>query len=80
MVLSHQTWQSVFGGASDIVGRAITLDHARYTVIGVMPQGFQFPIQKPEPALWTSLAEDASDQEPMTGQRGRRSAGRGGPA
>ena len=70
VVLSHQTWQSVFGGASDIVGRAITLDHARYTVIGVMPQGFQFPIQKPEPALWTSLAEDASDQEPMTGQRG----------
>jgi len=69
-VLSHQTWQSAFGSAPDIAGRAITLDNTSYTVIGVMPKGFQFPIQKPEPALWATLADDAVDKEPLTAQRG----------
>jgi len=69
-VLSYETWHSIFGGAADIVGRNITLDHDSYTVVGVMPKRFSFPIQNPAPALWTSLADDASDKEPMTGQRG----------
>jgi len=69
-VLSYETWQSIFGGAADIVGRNITLDHDRYTVVGVMPRQFSFPIQSPAPALWTSLADDATDKEPLTGQRG----------
>ncbi len=70
VVLSHETWQSIFGGASDIVGRAISLGDKTYTVIGVMPSGFQFPIQKPEPAYWSSLADDATGEDPWTAQRG----------
>ena len=70
VVLSHDTWQNVFGGAPDIVGRNITLNNTSSTVIGVMPKGFTFPIQKPEPAMWATLAEDASDKDPMTSQRG----------
>jgi len=69
-VLSHQTWQSIFGGDPAIVGRSITLDNNIYTVIGVMPKGFTFPIQKPEPALWTSMADDSPDKDPLTSQRG----------
>ncbi len=69
-LLSHQTWLSSFGGARDIVGQAITLDGDRYTVIGVMPKDFMFPLQKPEPALWTSLADDAAGKDPQTAQRG----------
>lgn len=70
-VLSYATWQSLFGGAPDIVGRAIVLDSNSYTVIGVMPRGFDFPFQKPEVALWTSLADDINDpKEPLTEQRG----------
>ena len=70
-LLSYGTWQSLFGGAPDIVGRSIALDGNSYTVIGVMPRGFEFPFQKPEVALWTSLADDNNDpQEPLTDQRG----------
>ena len=69
-VLSHETWQSVFGGDPSIVGRNITLDRNTYTVVGVMPKGFEFPIQTPAPALWTTLADDATDKEPITAQRG----------
>ncbi len=69
-VLRYETWQSLFGGAPNIVGRNITLDNVSYTVVGVMPKGFSFPIEDPETALWTSLADDASDKEPLTAQRG----------
>lgn len=39
VVLSHATWQSFFGGASDIVGRDIVFDGQPHTVVGVLPPG-----------------------------------------
>ena len=69
-MLSHQLWQSTFGGARDIAGRTITLDGQSYTVAGVMPPNFAFPIQNPAPMLWTTLSDDASDETPITAQRG----------
>jgi predicted permease len=69
-VLSHETWQSIFGADPNIVGRTITLDGKNYNVVGVMPKGFQFPIQNPSAALWTTLADDTADKDPLTAQRG----------
>jgi putative ABC transport system permease protein len=72
VVLGHNLWESAFGSAGDIVGRSITLDSRSYTVVGVMPKGFEFPIDNPAPMLWTSLSDDAYDPagEPMTAERG----------
>lgn len=70
VVLSHQLWQTAFGSALDIAGRTITLDGHSYTVAGVMPAGFVFPIRNPLPDLWTTLADDATDENPFTSQRG----------
>ncbi|HYL96795.1 MAG TPA: ABC transporter permease, partial [Terriglobales bacterium] len=47
VVLSHQLWQSQFGSDANMVGRTITQDNHAYTVIGVAPAGFEFPIQSP---------------------------------
>jgi len=44
-ILSWECWQQRFGGDRAVVGRAITLDKLSFTVIGVMPAGFRFPIQ-----------------------------------
>jgi putative ABC transport system permease protein len=44
-VMSYSLWQSRFGGDRSIVGRTMTLDRRPYTVIGVMPSGFDFPLR-----------------------------------
>jgi putative ABC transport system permease protein len=42
-VISHALWQSRFGGDVGIVNTTINLDGTPYTVLGVMPAGFEFP-------------------------------------
>jgi putative ABC transport system permease protein len=39
-VLSYLFWQRQYGGARDVVGKTIELDHTIYTIIGVVPQRF----------------------------------------
>ena len=70
VMLSYALWKSNFGSARDIAGRIIRMDDHNYTVAGVMPKGFQFPLENPAPALWKSIADDAEGKEPQTSQRG----------
>jgi predicted permease len=42
VVLSYQFWQRHFGGDPHVVGRTLEIDHASYTIIGVMPRSFAF--------------------------------------
>lgn len=42
-VITDGFWQNRLGGGEDAVGSAITLDGIPYTVIGVLPPGFEFP-------------------------------------
>jgi len=42
-VISHALWQSMFGSAPDILHRSLLLDGKSYQIIGVMPQGFEYP-------------------------------------
>jgi putative ABC transport system permease protein len=41
VLLSYGLWQRRFGGARDVLGKSVTLDSRPYTVIGVLPSGFE---------------------------------------
>lgn len=45
-VLSYDVWQNYFGGDKSVVNRAVKLDGRTYTVVGVMPAGFRFPLSR----------------------------------
>jgi putative ABC transport system permease protein len=42
-VLNHSFWQRRFASDPTLVGRAINLDGIQYTVVGILPSGFQIP-------------------------------------
>jgi putative ABC transport system permease protein len=56
-VLSYEVWQTQFGGKTDAVGKVVRLDGEPYTVIGVMPAGFRFPLSVRD-AIYTPLHVD----------------------
>ncbi len=43
-VLSYQVWMTDFGGQKDVIGKVARLDAVPYTIIGVMPASFRFPL------------------------------------
>jgi putative ABC transport system permease protein len=54
-LLSHNLWQSRFGSKPGVVGEKIGINGENYTVLGIMPDGFQFPDQDD---IWVPLAID----------------------
>ena len=64
IVIGHAEWVRRFGSDPGIVGRALQLGRTTYTVVGVMPEGFAFPINH---SFWIPWRLDASAFEPRSG-------------
>jgi putative ABC transport system permease protein len=47
-VLSHALWQRRFGSDEKIIGKALTLNGEPFTVVGIMPENFRFPMDEIE--------------------------------
>ncbi|HEX5226222.1 MAG TPA: ABC transporter permease [Bryobacteraceae bacterium] len=69
VAISESLWRRRFGGDPGILGRALTLNGSRYTVVAVLPSGFEFPY------LLNSFTEDVAvplaqvANEPMLSDR-----------
>ncbi len=73
VIISDRLWKQHFGGDPGIIGRVITLDNSGFTVVGVMPAGFQFPLQREPEMIWSTMSplQESPDNSPaMTQQRG----------
>ena len=51
-VASYGFWKGSLGGDRSAIGRSITLDGQPFTLIGVMPEEFQFPYTSSSKGLW----------------------------
>jgi putative ABC transport system permease protein len=57
-ILSENLWRSSFAGDPAIIGKSIELDKHPFTVVGVMPSRFRFPLVMESDQLWVPLAQD----------------------
>jgi predicted permease len=63
VLISYDIWQSRYGGRDDAVGRAVRVDAAPGTIVGIMPPGFKFPfIQRVWVPLIATGKEKRSDR------------------
>jgi macrolide transport system ATP-binding/permease protein len=59
VILSHATWQKRFGARADVIGQSVTLNAIPHTIVGVLPQDFQFA-PRGTAELWTTLHPSGS--------------------
>ncbi len=59
VVLSYSLWERRFGGDRNLIGKTLTLDSKTFTVIGILPAGFQFSTTQFD--LWMPFDFAASD-------------------
>ncbi|MEX2048489.1 MAG: ABC transporter permease [Gemmatimonadota bacterium] len=58
VVISEDLWASRFARDPEIVGKSVTIGRRPHTIVGVMPQGFYFPMRD---HLWTPLRAHPDD-------------------
>src|SRR5262245_4178853 len=63
-IISHGLWERQFGGDPNVIGRAMTLNGKQFNVVGVMPAGFQFPIEAEPVEVWVTSSIDGEKTDP----------------
>ncbi len=71
VVLSYDLWRDAMGGSPNAVGSSIELDGKSYTVVGVMPKGFDVP--SPWAPMGSSKLYLPFQNETLQGNRGSHS-------
>ena len=54
-IISYDYWQSRFGGNENVLGQKLTLNGQPHNIVGVLPQGFVFPLVD-DALVWTTVA------------------------
>jgi predicted permease len=63
VLLSDGLWRQRFGGNRDAVGQTLRIDARDYTIVGVMPPGFQYLSHRAQ--LWLPLVFTDDDRKPQ---------------
>src|SRR5687767_13249958 len=57
VVIGYDVWHSRFGGDASVVGRELRLGNVVHTIVGVMPEGYGFPVNH---NYWIPLSTDGA--------------------
>jgi predicted permease len=60
VILSHGLWEQLYGGDKAVLGRNLRISGQPFTIVGVMPDGFDFI--DPEVRLWMPIAFTAEEK------------------
>jgi predicted permease len=63
-VIGYDVWRTRFGSDPNVLGRLVQLGNEHATVVGVMREGFEFPISHD---VWLPLKTAVLDQTPRSG-------------
>jgi len=66
VLISHALWQARWDLDPEVLGRRLVLDDIPYTVVGVMPPDFAFPLEDEEVELWRPLRRESLDPTSRT--------------
>jgi putative ABC transport system permease protein len=67
VVFSHGLWKRAFGSDPKVVGQQVSLAGRSYTVLGIMPPGWKFPIQAEQSDYITPLEPLVATEVPRRG-------------
>jgi putative ABC transport system permease protein len=72
--ISNKLWRTYLNSDRNVIGRSLTLNGRSFTIVGVMPPGFQFPITSDARDVWLTFSreaeKDAPEDTPVITQRG----------
>lgn len=81
VLISHELSQARFGGSTEVIGQTVRLDKRPRTIVGVLPPGFQFPLER-APSLgtgsilkagqhwfWVPMSEPSAEDRNSRGSR-----------
>jgi predicted permease len=61
VIVSHQFWQNHLGGSEAALGQQLTLNGRQFTIIGILPPGFEFPLSGKGIELLTTIAGEGGN-------------------
>jgi predicted permease len=68
VILSHELWVSAFAASRDVIGQTVKVSDEPSIVVGVMPEGFHYPVNQPA-LFWATYAANAEGRFPLTSIR-----------
>ncbi|MEO8359193.1 MAG: ABC transporter permease [Vicinamibacteria bacterium] len=63
VILGYEYWQSRFGGRESALGQSLTLSGRPFTIIGILPKDFEFPLAEDNAQLLTTIASEEGNLE-----------------
>jgi len=63
IILSSSFWRAHFGADPSVLGTTVRLNGVPFSIVGIMPDGFQFPIRASETDVWVSFSREAAARQ-----------------